>query len=317
MKMIFLNVLQMSIYGSIAIMAVLILRRLFHRLPKKVVCLFWLVPGLRLLCPLNFNTIFSVMNVAKLSDSTEIKVDEASNAVIPSFSAVPHTTMNQLGNEAGALGVSEGMPLLDLGMIFALIWLAGVVFILIYLAVRTFKMLNMLSSAKKVSGKRCYVSDKIDTSFVLGVLHPRIYMQSGLSHEEESYILLHERTHIRNKDHITRIVGVLTVCLHWFNPLVWIAFAKMCTDLEMRCDEAVIEQMGLGIKMEYCRSMVNHALERSTTSRGLSVAFSGDNCSGREIKMRIKNLINYKKRHKKLLKQRGDYHGKGDTIREK
>lgn len=295
MKIIFLNVLQMSIYGSIAIMAVLILRKLFHRLPKKVICLFWLVPGLRLLCPLNFNTIFSVMNVAKLSDSTESKIDEASNAVIPSFSAVPHTTMNQLGNEAGALSVSEGTPLFDLGMIVALIWLAGVVFLLIYLAVRTFRMLDMLSSAKKVSGKRCYVSDKIDTSFVLGILHPRIYMQSGLSQEEESYILLHERTHIRNKDHITRIVGVLTVCLHWFNPLVWIAFAKMCTDLEMRCDEAVIEQMGLGIKMEYCRSMVNHALERSTTSRGLSVAFSGDNCSGREIKMRIKNLINYKK----------------------
>jgi beta-lactamase regulating signal transducer with metallopeptidase domain len=295
MKMIFQNVLQMSFYGSIAIMAVLILRRLFNRLPKKVICLFWLVPGLRLLCPLNFNTIFSVMNFAKLSGNTEGKVNEVANAVIPVFSKVPHAIGEQMQKDAGAASVSNGAPVLDLSMIMALVWLAGMALILAYLVIRTYKLLDVLSYAKRVRGKRYYVSDDIDTSFVLGIVHPRIYMQSGLSKEEESYILLHERTHIRNKDHITRIIGVLTVCLHWFNPLVWIAFGKMCTDLEMRCDEAVVERMGSGIKREYCRSMINHALDRSTTSRGLSVAFSGDNCSGREIKLRIKNLINYKK----------------------
>ena len=213
MKMIFQNVLQMSFYGSIAIMAVLILRKLFHRLPKKLVCLFWLVPGVRLLCPLNFNTVFSVMNIAKLSSDTEGKVDEAATAVIPAFSALPHTIGNQLNNGESASNVSAITPVLDPGMVAALVWLAGVAIILTYLAIKTFRMLDMLSSAKKVRGNRYYVSDKIDTSFVLGIVHPRIYMQSGLLKEEASYILLHERTHIRNKDHITRIIGVLTVCL--------------------------------------------------------------------------------------------------------
>ncbi|RKM59396.1 hypothetical protein D6855_10895 [Butyrivibrio sp. CB08] len=295
MENIFQYIFQMSFYGSIAILAVLILRKCFSKLPKKVTVLFWLVPGIRLICPLNLSSIFSVMNVVKMPHETDGKMGEMANAVLPALGARPlpsPTDISQVPATSDNLtGLSAATPM----MVVTLIWLAGMVLMLSYLAIKTIILLNALRSAKRVRGKRYYVSDAIDTSFVLGILRPRIYMQAGLSEKEESFILLHERTHIKYMDHITRIVGVLTLCLHWFNPLVWIAFSRLCADLEMRCDETVVEQMGSKIRMDYCKSIVNHALERDATSRGLSVAFSGNNFRGREVKMRVRNLINYKK----------------------
>lgn len=295
MENIFRHVLQMSFYGSIAIVAVLILRRFFNKLPKKITCLFWLVPGLRLLCPFNFSTVFSVMNFTKLPERAEAKMGDVANTVFPKVSARPLPSLSEMNPVTTASHNQTVMAAFDPRIMMAFIWFAGIALILAYLIIKTVILLNVLKTAKRAPGKRYYESAAIDTSFVLGVIHPRIYMQSGLSEKEEAFILLHERTHIKYLDHITRIVGMLIVCLHWFNPFVWIAFSKLCADLEMRCDETVVEQMGARIRMEYCRSIVNHAMERDATSRGLSVAFSGDNFRGREIKMRVRNLISYKK----------------------
>ena len=284
----------MSIYGSIAIIAVLILRKCFHKLPKRIICLFWLIPGLRLICPLNFDTVFSVMNIAKLSDDAEGTINKVANAVIPSVSTIPD--MSQPGPNTQIKASAKILSsLTDPRTTATIIWLAGMIMILIYLTVQTIRMMRSLKTARFAVNGEYYVSDAVDTSFVLGVLRPRIYMQSGLTDAEEAYILQHEQMHIRNLDHITRIVGILTLCVHWFNPFVWIAFVKMCADLEMRCDEAVIDRMGDKIRKEYCRSMVRHALKRGTAGRGVYAAFAGDNYSGREIRMRIKNLTGYKK----------------------
>jgi len=293
MVKIFQNILQMSIYGSVAIIAVMILRKCFHRLPKRITALFWLVPGFRLLCPLNFKTIFSVMNIAGLSGNAEETINQTTNAVNRALEVKPRPIQVHPG--AGTVHELPQAAAFDVKTIIAFVWVAGMITILAYLGIKTIRMLQVLRSARKVSDKNYYESDEVDTSFVLGVFRPRIYMQSGLSKREEAYILLHEQTHIRYRDHLTRIIGVLTVCMHWFNPLVWIAFAKMCTDLEMRCDEAVIDQMGAGIRKEYCRSIVRHAMDRGEAQRGLYAAFAGDNYNGKEIKQRINHMANYKK----------------------
>ena len=293
MKMIFQYVLQMSFYGSVAILAVLLLRKCFHKFPKRVTTLFWLVPGLRLLCPLNRNTVFSLVHLVTLPLQSDEQVNQVTNTVIPRITTIPGGHGVTYATDQSIEAASRAT--VDFGTVAAWIWLTGVVLMLVYLLVQTVKMLQILQTAKKVPRNRYYESDRIETSFVLGIVNPRIYMQSGLSTKEASYVLLHERTHIHYRDHITRMIGVLTVCLHWFNPLVWIAFSRLCSDIEMRCDETVVERMGTGIKLDYCKTMVSHAVERDTSRRGLSVAFSGDNCSGREIKMRIKNLMNYKR----------------------
>lgn len=294
MEKIFQQILQMSIYGSVAIAAVFILRKCFRKLPKRITCLFWLIPLVRLLCPLNFKTGLSLMNIAKLSDDADKTVNKVANAVIPAAAARPEISQihRTVGMETARTLTASGP---DLKKIAAYIWLVGMLMILMYLGIKTVRMLKLLKTAHKVPNRDYYVSDAFDTSFVLGIVRPRIYMQSGLPEREKAYVLAHERTHIKYLDHITKIVGVLTVCLHWFNPFVWLAFVKMCADLEMRCDETVIDRMGDNIKRDYCRSIVKHAMQHDTAERGLYAAFAGDNYSGKEIKMRITNIISYKK----------------------
>ena len=294
MERLFQEILQMSLYGSVAILVVLILRKCFNNLPKRVTCLFWLIPGLRLLCPVNIGSVFSIMNIAKLSGKA-VGTDVTTNAVsgVRDAAVTPALIRERESVHLTVGAASRVLP--DIRTIAAYIWLVGMIAIILYLAVKTIRLNKMLKGAKRIKGSDCYRTDIVDTSFVLGVIRPNIYIQSGLSEIEESYILMHERIHLRYRDHITRIVGVLTLCIHWFNPIVWVAFTKMCADLEMRCDEAVIDRMGNWIKKDYCRSIVSHALERETVQRGLYTAFAGDNHGEREVKMRIKNLIGYRK----------------------
>ncbi len=296
MERLFQDILQMSIYGSVAIIVVLILRKCFNNLPKRVTCLFWLVPGLRLLCPVNIGSVFSIMNITKLHRKTggsSYAVSKVMPGVREAFTDPIRTA--ETGRERLLTAEIVGRAMPDIKTIAAYIWLAGLLAVIMYLTVKTVKLHYMLKSAKRIPGSDCYRTDIADTSFVLGVIRPNIYIQSGLSEKEESYILMHERIHLKYRDHITRIVGVLAICIHWFNPIVWVAFAKMCADLEMRCDEAVIDRMGNRIKKDYCRSIVSLALERETVQRGLYTAFAGDNLGEREIKMRINNLVGYKK----------------------
>lgn len=294
MERLFQDILQMSMYGSVAIIVVLILRKCFNNLPKRATCLFWLIPGLRLLCPVNIGSVFSIMNIAKLQGKTG-KTDAVTSAMPGMRDKVvaPIIMRETQGAHLAAEATKAALP--DIKTIAAYIWLAGMIAIIMYMAIKTIRLNNMLKSAKRIKGSDCYRTDIVDTSFVLGVIRPNIYIQSGLSEKEEAYILMHERIHLKYRDHITRIVGVLALCIHWFNPIVWFAFTKMCADLEMRCDEAVIDRMGNWIKKDYCRSIVSHALERETVQRGLYTAFAGDNHGEREVKMRIKNLIGYRK----------------------
>ena len=281
----------MDIYGSIAIVAILILRRCFAKLPKRITGLFWIVAGVRLLCPVNFDMAFSLLNIAGLGRKTSEPafLRPAVNAIYADpVTLTPHQTIavnNTVVHSAA----------FDWKTVVFCVWLMGMAVILTYLAIKTVRMCSMLKDAKRPAGKDYYVSDVIDTSFVLGIIRPRVYMQSGLSEQEKEYIYLHELTHIRNMDHITRFIGVLTVCLHWFNPLVWLGFIRMCSDLEMRCDEVVIDRMGDWIRKDYCMSIVEHARERENNRVGLYAAFAGDNRNGKEIKMRVNNLIKYKK----------------------
>jgi hypothetical protein len=129
----------------------------------------------------------------------------------------------------------------------------------------------------------------VDTPFVLGIIKPKIYLPVGLNETEREYILLHEQNHIHRGDHIIRIVSYLALCIHWFNPLVWIAFRASGKDMEMANDESVIRRKGESIKKDYSSSL----LALSTGRRGVSpvpLAFGEE-----DPKRRIKNIINYKR----------------------
>lgn len=134
-----------------------------------------------------------------------------------------------------------------------------------------------------------YLSDQIDTAFVLGAFRPKIYLPSYLGDTQRDYILLHEQTHIRRLDHMVKLAGFFVLLLHWFNPLVWIAFYASGKDMEMSCDEAVVKKLGNGVKKDYSTSLLSLATGRKIVG-GTPLAFGEGDTRGR-----IKNVLNYKK----------------------
>jgi hypothetical protein len=174
------------------------------------------------------------------------------------------------------------------------VWAFGLV---VMLAACTVSILRLHKKLKQAvpEGDRIYRLPHMGTPFVYGLFRPRIYLPEHLEEEEKSYILLHEQIHIRRGDPILRFLGYLALCLHWFNPLVWLAFWLSGRDMEMACDEAVIRSMGNEVKKPYSRSL----LEVASGSRGLAfrpIAFGeGD------TKNRIKNILRYKKPARALV----------------
>ena len=128
----------------------------------------------------------------------------------------------------------------------------------------------------------------MQTPFVLGLIRPKIYLPAGLNDDERDYILLHEQIHIRRKDHIIKMLAFFVLCIHWFNPLVWVAYLIMSIDMELSCDERVLKDMNEEIKKPYANSLLSLATGRHILN-GSPIAFGEGN-----VKRRIINVLNYK-----------------------
>lgn len=159
---------------------------------------------------------------------------------------------------------------------------------LIYSIISIILLKRQLYSAMLIEGN-IYEADNLKTPFVLGLLKSTIYIPIGLSEEEKHYIVLHERTHILHRDHIVKFFAYFILCLHWFNPLVWVAFLLMVTDMEMSCDERVLKEVGDDIKKSYSASLLSLATGQRLINNS-PLAFGEGN-----IKRRIKNVLNFKK----------------------
>ena len=191
--------------------------------------------------------------------------------------------MEQQNTEA-----SEVEPLKAMIIIAAWIWLIGLIVMLVY-SVTTFIILKEKLKSAWHERDNIYTTDNVITPFVIGVFRPKIYLPYILTEEERQYILLHEQIHVKRGDHVIKIVSFFALCLHWFNPLAWIAFFVSGKDMEMSCDEAVIQRIGNGVKKEYSSSLLTLASGRKVVN-GIPLAFGeGDTSS------RIKNVLNYKK----------------------
>lgn len=134
-----------------------------------------------------------------------------------------------------------------------------------------------------------YQSHDVATPFVLGLFQPKIYVPTSLSDAEKNYVVLHEQTHIKRFDHMIRLISYLALCIHWFNPLVWIAFCLSGKDMEMSCDESVINQLGHSVKKDYAQSLLSLATGRRDLI--MTPLFFGKG----DTKRRIKNILNYEK----------------------
>ena len=132
-----------------------------------------------------------------------------------------------------------------------------------------------------------FETDAIGTAFVCGFIRPKIYVPANIGDANLSYILEHERTHIRRKDYLIKPIAFLALILHWFNPLMWLCFALMSRDMEMSCDESVLRKLGDGAKGGYSSSLLSLAVKRKGLLAAYPLAFGESH-----VKTRIKIILN-------------------------
>lgn len=297
---VFLKILDMSKTGSLVILAVLLARLLLKKVPKVFSYALWAVVLFRLLCPVSFEAQVSLLpKQTSVSQSYELAEEPISvvGAGIAAYQAVGDalngglgvqhvpTTQRDAGGNVEYVSTDWWNVVLLSGQY---IWLAGVAAMLLYSSISYGKLRKKLRVAVPLENG-IFLADDIQSPFVVGFLRPRIYLPGGLGERERQYILLHERQHIRRFDPLIKILAYAALCLHWFNPLVWLAFVLACKDMEMSCDEAVLKKLGGEIRAEYAASLLALATGRRIIA-GTPLAFGeGD------PKERIKNLAKWKK----------------------
>ena len=297
METLFFKVFGMSVTGSIVILITLLARFLLKKRSKRFIMILWAFVAVRLLIPIGFDSSFSIFNFIPLQTQTYTAAPRVQDASIPDKRA--YINIDEESVNTGAVTMSEDPGsaelLPDIKTVLSLVWLAGAIGIAGICSVQYIRLKKRLESAKKVSGN-IYVSEKISIPFVFGLFVPRIYLPDVIEKTEKEYILLHEKTHIKHGDWLIKIIGMTAVAVHWFNPLVWLAYMLFERDIEMNCDESVVAGLSDELKQAYTLSIVSYA-QKSNSKRYLvtPLGFSKVNFSKTEVTNRVKNIINFKK----------------------
>ena len=279
--------LHASLTGSIVIAFVILVRLLLKRAPKIFSYALWGIVLLRLLVPVSIESPVSI--VPEPVDVSQIR--EVNNT-LPEFTF--ETPQEQADHGAQEELSSSYTPAIqtvkrvDAQTYLTIIWLIGIAFMVLYGILSYWKVRRRVRISVPFR-KGILVADDIDTPFVMGLLRPVIYIPGNLDRAERKYVIAHERHHIHRGDHIFKVLGFLALAVHWFNPLVWVAFLLAGRDMEMSCDEAVIRRYGEDIRADYSASL----LDLASGHRILSItplAFGEGDPTGR-----IRNLAKWKK----------------------
>ena len=284
MDTVFLQVVNMSITSCYVILFIIVARLLLKKAPKVFSYALWSVVMFRLICPFSFESVFSLISI-----NTQTVPQDIMYAKTPQIHS-DVTVIDQAVNNSlpAPVAFASANPMQILIALGEVIWLFGIGVIIIYSIVTTVRLYLKLKSAILVADN-IYEMNKIKTPFVLGIINPKIYLPTDLSENERAYIIKHEQAHMKRLDHIVKPFAFLILCLHWFNPFVWIAFFLMGEDMELSCDESVIKQMSSDIKKDYSTSLLSLSTGRRIIG-GCPLAFGENNTKGR-----IVNILNYKK----------------------
>ena len=306
---IFPRIINMSLTASVIFGVVLLCRLMLKRAPKIYSYVLWGVVLFRLLCPVSLSAPISVLSIfdtpvlEQTSENAGDKTSVTSSIMyIPTdivHTEYPEITLPILGvGDMASDAVNERLPWgeeqlradpLEFPVTFATyLWMIGIIGMLASGMVSYVRLRGNIVGALKLRDN-VYVTDHISGPFVIGIIKPKIYLPSDLDEKEHSYIILHEKQHIRRGDPVLKMVAYIALCIHWFNPLVWLFFKLFVKDMEMSCDEAVINKMGENIRADYSASLLKLATGRQMLF-GSPLAFGETEPTGR-----IKNLSIWKK----------------------
>lgn len=277
----FITLLNMSLTAGYVIVALALFRLLFRRAPKRLLYGLWALPLFRLACPVSVSSVLSLLPSAQ-----PIPTDITLQAVPAVHSGIP--ALNSLVNPALAQAAPAAAASVNPLQLWCLagkaLWLVGLTALLCYGVVSYARLGQSLRFTVLENG--VWRGEAVTSPMVLGLFRPRIYLP--LHVEGEAYILSHERAHIARGDHIVKPLAYLVLCVHWFNPLAWLAYILMCRDMEGACDERVLKGAGPAQRKEYAACLLSMGMRRSRPA--VPLAFGESDTAGR-----IKRVLNYKK----------------------
>ena len=286
MEAVFLSLVNRSITAGWLVLAVLVLRLLLRRAPKSILCAMWGLVGLRLLCPVFIESPLSLIPAAKTLPETVLT---AAQPEIYSGVAVIDRVVNPVLTNTLAAAPGESVnPAQVLAGVLPWIWLLGMVGMLGYALFTTLRLRRRVSTAV-LREKGVKESEFVKTPFVLGLIHPTIYLPFDLFGADAAHVLAHERAHIRRGDPWWKALGFVLLAVCWFHPLMWVAYFFLCRDMEAACDEAVIRDLSQEERQGYAAAL----LRLSAAVPGLHACPLAFGEVG--VKTRIKGVMHYKK----------------------
>ncbi|WP_084402891.1 M56 family metallopeptidase [Paenibacillus antarcticus] len=294
MTNLFLIILNMSITASYVTLAVIIARFLLRRTPKIFSYILWSAVLIRLVIPVSFTTNFSILGIVQ----PQAQASKGFMEFVPWDIGMQKYPVVDVGVTRISRFVSSSLPdattiasvnpMQVIIWVGSIIWITGVAILLLYSIISYLKILTKVRTATLVKDN-VYETDQIATPFVCGFLKPKIYIPTGISEHELPYILLHEQTHILRRDYLIKPFAFMLLILHWFNPMMWLSYSLMSKDMEMSCDEHVVNKMGEQIKGSYSTTLLSLSVNRSGLLTGSPLAFGESH-----VKERIKNILSYR-----------------------
>lgn len=293
---IFTKLLSMSFEASLVAAAVIVLRLLFRRAPKWTHCLMWALVAVKLLCPVTPQSNFSLMpsqnpieqtlqTAAEPTRSTEPpKTATQTHQATPSPAAAPPAATSTPTNEKSPTTTHPSQKLL----LFTTLWLLGLLTLSLHTALCCWNLRRKLAEAVPLQ-ENIYLTDRVNSAFLFGVIHPKIYLPFGLSEATAAQIIAHETAHLRRRDHLTKPLALALASVYWFNPVIWLSYVLYCRDIELACDESVIRGQSLDRRKAYSRALLECSTQPAVFSP-IPIAFGKT-----AVKRRVTNVLKNKK----------------------
>lgn len=275
---IFYWIFNMSIAATICMVPVLLLR-LIKKIPRRIFIWLWLVPFIRMCIPVGISSKYGIMALlSKFTTKTVTLIEIGNNSAL--------TMMNHVMGANSYFPITyKGNLLDDLFNIASLVWLIVALAAILTLTIIYFITLDEMKDAQKLKDN-IYISDKVKTPAVYGIIKPKIILPTEYDVNKLNFILMHEKAHIKRKDNFIRLLALIVVCFHWFNPFAWLMLKLLYSDIELACDESVLSKCDEAEREEYAYTLLSTAEKTN-----LFVASFG----GSKIRIRIENILSYSK----------------------
>ncbi len=286
MEDIFIKILNMSITASYFVVALIILRIAFRKIPRWLTCALWGLVGLRLILPFSFESILSLVPSSETIPTGIIY--ESSPYITSGIGIIDAAAEHILYRTAAPDPADSANPLQIITIIAAAIWLTGIAAMLIYTIV-SYILIKRKTRESIKTENGIYICDGIGSPFILGIIKPKIFIPSATAEADTLLIISHEKAHLKRLDHLWKPLGFLILSVYWFNPLMWVAYILLCRDIEAACDEKVLKNKGAEVKKSYSEALINCSAQRRLIT-ACPLAFGET-----DVKSRIKNILSYKK----------------------